>query len=359
MQQVFKNSRQIFYNPFFIKLFNWEYWNFNVIYTPIYFYWFYLCIKAKSLFFFSASNPCIENGGFLMEKKSDIATIIPTVYHPISVLINPYTTNSDIVLAIEKNKLQFPIIIKPDIGYRGSGVKKVTNIIDAIQYIQQCDFPMLLQQFINYKNEVGIFYYRFPCQEEGKISGIVGKEFLVVVGNGTHTIEELLLQNPRYILQIQSIKKMSEVNMHQILSVGEKKILVPFGNHARGAKFIDESKKITPALQQTINTIAKQIPDFFYGRFDIMYNNWDDLCNGKNFSIVELNGAGSEPTHIYDPSHSIFFAWKEIIKHWKILYHISKWNHKNTNGKYLSFSKGIKMFRDNSIVNKKLNKMLQ
>jgi ATP-grasp domain len=237
-KQVFKKSVRLFYHPFFIKLFIWEYWNFNVIYTPIYFYWAYLCIKAKSFFFFSASNPSIENGGFLMESKSDIATIIPPAYHPISVLIKPNTASNDILLAIEKNNLQFPLIIKPDIGYRGSGVKKVSNFNDAVIYIQQCDFPMLLQQFINYKNEVGIFYYRFPWQAEGKISGIVGKEFLSVVGNGINTIEELLMQNSRYILQMNSLKKMSEINLQQVLANGEKKILVPFGNHARGAKFI-------------------------------------------------------------------------------------------------------------------------
>jgi hypothetical protein len=117
-------------------------------------------------------------------------------------------------------------------------------------------------------------------------------------------------------------------------------------------------QEVQNLLQQTIDTVAKQIPGFFYGRLDIMYTDWEDLCNGKNYSIVELNGAGSEPTHMYDPKHSIFFAWREIIKHWKILYHISNWNHENKNAPYLTFSKGIKMFKDNSAINKKLNKML-
>ena len=72
---------------FFIKLFNWEYWSFNVIYFPIYFYWFYLCIRARSLFFFNASNPTIENGGYLMERKSDIYNIIPRAFYPRTLLV--------------------------------------------------------------------------------------------------------------------------------------------------------------------------------------------------------------------------------------------------------------------------------
>ena len=59
---------------------------------------------------------------------------------------------------------------------------------------------------------------------------------------------------------------------------------------------------------------------------------------------MEVNGAGSEPTHIYDPAHSIFFAWKEIIRHWVILFRISVANHRLGHS-YLSFSEGLHMFR--------------
>jgi hypothetical protein len=36
----------------------------------------------------------------------------------------------------------------------------------------------------------------------------------------------------------------------------------------------------------------------------------EELEQGINFSIVELNGAASEPTHIYDPKHSLFLHGK-------------------------------------------------
>ena len=82
---------------------------------------------------------------------------------------------------------------------------------------------------------------------------------------------------------------------------------------------------------------------------------WEKLRQVKNFSIIELNGAGSEPTHIYDPSHSIFFAWKEIIRHYNILYNISRQNKQNLNTQYMSLKQGIKMFREKKSYDELIN----
>jgi hypothetical protein len=84
-----------------------------------------------------------------------------------------------------------------------------------------------------------------------------------------------------------------------------------------------------------------------------MYSDFDDLKAGKNFSIIELNGAGSEPTHIYDPGHSLFFAWKEIARHFKLLCAISIKNHKR-GFPYLTVKEGMQMFRENKAVVKNL-----
>lgn len=344
--------------PFFIKLFNWEYWSMTAVYAPIYFYWFYMCIKARNLFFFNASNPTIENGGFIMERKSDIYNIMPVEYYPKTLLIKEGLTRKEIEALINEANFNFPVIIKPDIGCKGKAVRKIDCIEDAVAYILFAQFPMLVQALINYKNEAGIFYYRYPWQEKGKISGIVAKEFLTIIGDGVNNIESLVMQNERYILQIDALRKMIEINLNEILKSGEEKILVPFGNHARGAKFIDASNKINEELENNIDIICKKVPHFYFGRLDIMFSNWDDLQKGKNYSIIEINGAGSEPTHIYDPSHSIFFAWKEIIRHWRILYKISVWNHKHLAAPYLPFKKGLQIFRDVVKVEKKLDELL-
>jgi len=133
-------------------------------------------------------------------------------------------------------------------------------------------------------------------------------------------------------------------------------VLVPYGNHARGAKFLDDSNLIDEQLTRVMDNICNQVKDFYFGRLDIRFNTWEELKNGKNFSVIEVNGAGAEPTHIYDPKHSIFFAWKEIIRHWILLWRISRMNYKRGH-KYLSLKEGLAMFREDKIHSKKLAAM--
>lgn len=344
----FRKDLSLRIKSLFIKAFHWEFWPFNMVYLPIMPYWFWLGLKSKSLFFFNTSNPGIKNGGFAMESKNDIYKQIPKGLRPETILIKPSQNWEEILEEIHRVGLRFPLIGKPDIGYKGIMVRKILNASELKNYTQEMKVDYLLQEFIPYKNEVGIFYYKIPGENKGQISGIVGKDFLKVRGNNILTVEELIIQEPRYLLQLPVLRQSHPFILPKILKEGEELILVPFGNHARGSKFVDQSSLISQELTETVNRICGQIPDFYFGRLDIMYHTWEELCMGKNFSIVELNGAGSEPTHIYDPSHSILFAWKEIIRHWKILNRISNLN-KTTKGlEFLNFKQGIKLLRDNS-----------
>jgi hypothetical protein len=143
--------------------------------------------------------------------------------------------------------------------------------------------------------------------------------------------------------------------MNIILKNRDELVLVPYGNHIRGAKFLDDSHLIDESLTNSIDSVCKKVKGFYYGRLDIRYNTWEELKQGKNFSIIELNGAGSEPTHIYDPRHSIFWAWKEIIRHLNILYRISKQNHHHEKAPYMSLHSGLAMIRQNNKYIKSLN----
>ncbi|MEN2400204.1 D-alanine--D-alanine ligase [Flavobacterium sp. MC2016-06] len=338
---------------FFHKIANWEYWPFQVVYIPIYFLWAYYAIKARSIFFFNASNPKIKNGGFLMESKKQIYDSLPKEYYPKTILIKENTALKKIVQEVVEKGIYFPLIAKPDIGLRGSGVKKIHTVSELINYVEKANFDFLLQDLISFKNEVGIFYVRHPNEKEGRITGIVAKEFLIVIGDGISTIETLIKKTPRFRLQLEALEQEYGDLLKQTLPKGESINLVPFGNHARGAKFIDGSHWITPKLTQTINEICSQIPEFYFGRFDIMYNSFEELERGENFQIVELNGAASEPTHIYDPKHSIWFAWKELARHITYMYEISAANHKR-GIPYLDYKVGMNEYRLHLAQNNKI-----
>jgi hypothetical protein len=306
--------------------------------------WSYYSIKAKSIFFFNASNPTIKNGGFMMESKKEIYDLIPQQYYPKTELVLEGTPVENVIKTVEGAAIKYPFIAKPDVGLRGSGVKKINTVQDLKEYAEKANFNYLVQDLIPFSNEVGIFYVRYPNEKLGRITGIVSKEFLIITGDGFSTVQELIKQNPRYELQLNSLKKEYGKKLFEILPKGEKLNLVPYGNHARGAKFVDGSHWITPELTKTINEMCLQIPGFYFGRLDVMYNTIEELELGINFAVVELNGAGSEPTHIYDPKHSLFFAWKELARHITYMYEISLANHKN-GVPYLEHKEGMKEYR--------------
>lgn len=286
----------------------------------------------------------MRNGGFMMDSKKEIYDLIPAKYYPNTVFIQETISSEELKIIFKNANFSFPIIVKPDMGLRGSAVKKITNFEQLITYNTQANFDYLLQDVIPFSNEVGIFYVRFPNEKKGRITGIVGKEFLEVIGDGKSTIEQLVKMNPRFELQLASLQKEYGDKMKTILSQNEKLNLVPLGNHCRGSKFLDFSNLISDKLINVIDEICIQIPEFYFGRMDIMYNSWEELERGENFQLIELNGAASEPTHIYDPKHSIFFAWKELARHITYMYKISVINNKRGFA-FLSHKEGMLQYR--------------
>jgi len=290
-----------------------------------------------------------------MESKKEVYDLIPFEYYPATLLFKTSSSTQEILALIKQRNLKYPLIGKPDIGMKGMMVKKLENEKELLSYAENSKVDFLIQEFVPFKNEIGIFYYRYPNEERGHISGIVRKELLTVTGDGISTVEQLLLKNKRAVLQLPTLRIKEKEKMNIILQREEELIIVPYGNHVRGAKFLDDSSLIDEELTNTIDSICKKVDGFYFGRLDIRYKDWEELKRGKNFSIIELNGSGSEPTHIYDPRHSVFWAWGEIAKHWKILYRVSKLNHQLQNTPYMTTRMGLDMFKQNSEYVKLLN----
>ncbi len=291
-----------------------------------------------------------------MESKKAIYDLIPMQSYPKTLLVKSGTSFEEIRLLLVSSGLVYPIIAKPDIGLRGSGVKKIESDAELERYAKSAKFDFLLQDFIRFPMEAGIFYVRHPNEESGTITGIVYKELLTVTGDGKSTMIELLQLDKRHHLQLESLQKQYGDSLKEILPNLEKRTLVPYGNHARGAKFLDASQMITPALIQTIDAFCRQIPEFYFGRLDLMFESWQKLETGE-FQIVEVNGAASEPTHIYDPKHSFLFGWKELLRHNTLMYNISKCNH-SRGFRYLSHREGMRQYREHQQHNKRIKEFI-
>lgn len=329
---------------FIHKMTNWEYWPYQVVYLPVYFQYLFYAVKTRSFFYFNASNPTFKNGGFFLESKKEIYDLIPKAYYPKTILITSSEDINEITSKIKIENIQYPFIAKPNIGLRGTAVKKINTIEELEHYVQKAKFDILIQELIPYENEIGLFYVKLPNQP-GKITGIVAKEFMILTGNGKNTLRELIQQDLRYLFQLETLEEEYKEQLAIVLKPGETINLVPYGNHCRGTKFVDASFEITPEMTDNFNKICHQIEGFHFGRMDIMYHSFADLAQGKNFQIVEINGAISEPTHMYDPKHSLLFGWKELTRHFHYMYLISKHNKQN-GANYLTFKEGVQEFKN-------------
>jgi len=329
------------FRRFYIKTFSWEYWPIWIVYFATGFYFTYLAIKARSFFFFSAANPTIETGGMFFESKWKIFELIPKEYYPTTLFIN----GDDIALVEKKIQdagITFPLIAKPDRGGRGWGVKKVYSINELTAYKDKVNIPFLIQSYIDYPIELSIFYYRNPTSKKGCITSVTLKQMLTVIGDGHSTIDQLIQINDRAFLQYEKIKEQNKIDLTTILKAGEKKEIVPYGNHVLGATFLDYNHIVDQQLTDMIDSVSKKIDGFYFGRYDLRCNSIEELKMGKNFSIMELNGAGAEAAHIYTPGFPFFKGQAVIFKHFNMMYQAAKENYKKGVA-YMSYREFKKM----------------
>jgi len=235
--------------------------------------------------------------------------------------------------------LNYPFICKPDIGERGWMVKIIHNPEELREYCATIHSDFLVQELIKERLEFGVFYVHHPQEPIGKVTSIVSKEMLNVVGDGIKTLEMLIKENSRAKLQWKKLKISYKHRLGEVIPKGEKLELVSIGNHCLGTKFLNNNHLISPKLSNLFAGIASQIEGFYFGRFDLRAETIEDLENGI-FKVMELNGCGSEPGHIYQPGASIFSGWAVLLNHWHNIYKISLWNHQN-GVKYVSLREGL------------------
>lgn len=317
----FRNSN------FIIRLTAWEYWPFGIVQFPLFIYWLWLSLRARSVLFFSASNPTIVLGGMFGESKHDVLNLIPERYKPKAVLVKAPAKKETVLRMINDHGLTFPVIFKPDLGERGFMVKKIASEEQIDSYMQALKKDFLIQEFLDLPVELGVFYTRFPEESEGHVTSVVIKDMLTVTGDGKSTLEQLIRDKPRAKLQWPKLKVTHSQLLNSILPAGEQFVLNSIGNHSLGTTFVNGEHLINANLSKTFDKISKQIDGFYFGRYDLRCASIEDLYEGK-IKIMELNGCGAEPAHIYHPGFSLWKALGILFTHWKNIFRISMQNHK-------------------------------
>ncbi len=330
------------------KLTNPEYWSSKTMYWLLSPVLIWNAWRAKSLTFFTAVNPSWKYGGLFGESKKAILDRIADEYKPITILVE----KQNLTNALQKDFIQSgflskkAFIAKPILGERGDGVTKIESVRDLILYNQNADNEYIIQEFVDYRIELGVFYSRKPSEAKGKITSITLKEFLSVTGDGRSTLAELIAFNSRARFQEEKLKLKFEKIWQKIIPYGETIELEGIGNHCRGTRFINANYLITKNLENIFEKISRPIDGFQYGRFDLRVPSLNDLYNGKNIKIMELNGTNSEPTHVYDATHGFFRMYRDLAWHWTRMADIAIENQQSgtKSSKLIPFLKDLKAY---------------
>lgn len=327
-----------------LKVRHHEFWNSHVFHLPVYLYWLYLSLKSRSLFFFSAANPGIETGGLIGESKIKILNKIPQQFLPATIYVKAGAELSVIVQQMEQNNIAFPCIAKPDVGQGGWLVELIEDEVDLRRYVSRMKIPFLIQEYVDKKFEFGILYYRIPGQDRGVISSIARKQLFLVIGDGIRSIRSLIMESTRGINLLRKLTASGKVDLGRVPKWGEVVRLSHAGNHSYGTMFKNEAQLNHENLLKIFDSLSFNIDGFYFGRFDLSCDSIDDLYKG-NFKILELNGAGSEPLHIFDPEETLFNAYKSAFAHWRIIYQISQLN-KQRSFHFMRFKEALSTYRN-------------
>lgn len=314
------------------RLRHWEFWPAWMFYAPVALHAAWLALKYRGLTVVTAANPGIFSGGMVGESKmatlKDLISTSPD-FTAKAELITGDTFSARLSSFDEiRTRLgfDFPLILKPDLGQRGAGIKLIRSSEQAEAYIRQTSAALVVQRYAAGPLEAGIFYYRFPPEARGHIFAITEKLFPVLIGDGKSTITELVWKDPRARFVAEKYLQRFTDRRSEVLGLGEELKLVESGNHAQGCIFQDGMDLCTPELKSRIDEISQKLTGFFIGRYDVRYSSAADLRAGKSFQIIELNGAASEATSIYDARNSIFTAYRILFQQWDLVFAIGAAN---------------------------------
>jgi hypothetical protein len=283
------------------------------------------------------ANTAAPLSGFLGESKSDGLILLgpkgrkslaPYATFRASPSGNARDNDFRACAAMREAHLDFPLVAKPDIGQNGTGVKIVRDREALRRWLSRfpCGEKAILQRYIEHEGEAGVFYIRKPDAQRGQIVSLTLKQLPTVRGDGISTLRELIQRDDRarHIAKLYFARH--KRHLDKVVPAGERMQLVSVGNHCKGAIFRNGAMHITPDMEAAFDAIAREIPGFCFGRFDVKFPSIRDLEQGKNFTILEINGADAEMTHIWDRDETIGGAYKTLFEQYRAAFELGAHN---------------------------------
>ena len=316
-----------------------EFWPMWAFYPPVMLYAAWLMLRYRGALLPTVANPSFPGGGFYGESKAEILALatrhVPEWVAPFIRLqradapaAHAAAERDAALAALAAASLSLPVVAKPDLGCRGAGVKLLRTPADLLAYID--GFPLgaayLLQRLVPHEGEAGIFYCRRPGEQRGRIVSVTLKYFPHVTGDGRSTLRELILVDPRAGQLSHLYLRRHTARLGEVLRAGESVRLAFAGSHSRGAIFRNGTHHVTPEMEARFDAIAQAMPEFYFGRFDVRFEDFAQVQRGEGFTILEVNGAGAESTHIWDRRSGLLQAWRDLMRQYRWLFEIGAAN---------------------------------
>lgn len=308
-----------------------EFWPAPLFYSVVAVYTAGLALRYGGYTTATVANPKFKNGGVVSESKAQIlgqfegeAKERLAPFFPVR-RAGPAAQQAAAVLArLPEAGLTLPVVAKPDMGFKGAGVRVVECDAQLTDYLE--NFPegadLLIQKLVPDEGEAGVFFIRPPGAHRGHIFSLTLKYFPFVVGDGQSTLRQLILRDHRARRCRRLYFERQAERLDDIVPEAQAVRLVFAGNHARGAIFRDGRALVTEAMTEAFNRVADGIPEFHFGRFDVRFRDIEALRRGEDFTILELNGGTAEATHIWDSRTSLWGAYRTLFEQARALWHI-------------------------------------
>ncbi|MHB1057441.1 MAG: hypothetical protein ACYC0F_06130 [Rhodanobacter sp.] len=295
--------------------------------VPMVLQWCWLGLRYRSLTLPSSANPGITAGGLVGDTKSEyFAAMGPLARSRVA----PYATLrvdgpgmlATALTAMHDAGLDFPVVAKPDLGWCGFGVRRLDDALELADYLAR--YPggesLMLQRYLDEPGEAGIFYMRHPGQPCGWLFGILLRHYPQVTGDGVSTVAQLIEADTRLRRAVRNQREHEcRHDPDEVPPAGDSVRLSLIGSTRVGGRYEDGSACASEELLAAVEAIARDMPQFHAGRFDVRYRSLQDLRRGE-FTIMEVNGAGAEAVHAWDPKYSVPQAYRMVFAKQRLLF---------------------------------------
>ena len=163
--------------------------------------------------------------------------LLPEGSYPKTVYVSPADDFEQVKKTVEENGVTYPFCVKPDVGMKGLLFRKIDSEQQLEYYHGLMPADYVIQELVMLPLEVSVFYYRYPNEQKGVITGFIQKDLMEVTGDGRNTLLQLIQEHPKAKFREEEMRIKHADHLNKVLPKDERYFLSYAANLNRGARF--------------------------------------------------------------------------------------------------------------------------